>query len=244
LTNREPDLDGKTRFKAVSSFFSGATIKGKRELIDYGQTHRLDLSYYNNVVDTAKLNVLRARDAGKSQLNVTGSAGLYGLDAEADGAFDEAAGSQGTEWSLGLSLKMPLGEDGADAALEAAESQVRQAQLELAKAKRNISLEVHTACIRVDAAKQRIQTAKKAVELATQRLKQEQDLFDAGEGDFYRVVEQQQILGDSQVNLVASEAALSKSVIAVWLAAGQIFERMGISNAEVEVMITRAKEKE
>ena len=103
---------------------------------------------------------------------------------------------------------------------------------------------MHTACIRVDAAKQRIQTAKKAVELATQRLKQEQDLFAAGEGDFYRVVEQQQILGDSQVNLVASEAALSKSVIAVWLAAGQIFERMGISNAEVEVMITRAKEKE
>jgi outer membrane protein TolC len=128
--------------------------------------------------------------------------------------------------------------------VEAAEAQVRQAQLELAKAKRKISLEVHTACTRVDAAKQRIQTAKKAVELATQRLKQEQDLFDAGEGDFYRVVEQQQILGDAQVNLVASEAALSKSVIAVWLAAGQIFDRMGISNAEVEVMITRAKEKE
>ncbi|MDA7509018.1 TolC family protein, partial [Akkermansiaceae bacterium] len=244
LTNREPDLDGETRFKAVSSFFSGATMKGKRELINDGQSQRLDLNYYKHVVETAKLNVLRAKDVGKSQLNVTGSAGLYGLDAEADGAFDEAAGAQGTEWSLGLNFKMPLGEDGAAAALEAAEAQVRQAQLELAKAKRNISLEVHTACIRVDAAKQRIQTAKKAVELAAQRLKQEQDLFDVGEGDFYRVVEQQQVLGDSQVNLVASEAALSKSVIAVWLAAGQIFERMGISNAEIEVMITRAKEKE
>lgn len=244
LIDREPDLEGKTRFKPISTFFSGATVNGKRELIEYGQSRRLDLVYYNHVVETAKLNVLRAKDAGKAQLNVTGSAGLYGLDAEADGAFDEAARSQGTEWSLGLSLKMPLGEDGADAAMEAAEAQVRQAQLELAKAKRTISLEVHTACTRVDAAKQRIETAKKAVELATQRLKQEQDLFDAGEGDFYRVVEQQQILGDAQVNLVTSEAALSKSVIAVWLAAGQIFDRMGISNAEVEVMITRAKEKE
>ena len=243
LTNREPDLEGKTKFKAASSFFSGETIEGKRELIDHGQQQRLDLVYYNHVVETAKLNVLRARDAGKAQLNVTGSAGLYGLDDKADGAFDEAAGAQGTEWSLGLSFKMPLDKDGADAAMEAAESQVRQAQLELAKAKRSISLEVHTACTRVDAAKQRIQTAKKAVQLATQRLKQEQDLFEAGEGDFYRVVEQQQILGDSQVNLVASEAALSKSVIAVWLAAGQIFDRMGISGAEVEVMINRAKEK-
>jgi len=133
LTNREPDLDGETRFKAVSSFFSGATMKGKRELINDGQSQRLDLNYYKHVVETAKLNVLRAKDVGKSQLNVTGSAGLYGLDAEADGAFDEAAGAQGTEWSLGLNFKMPLGEDGAAAALEAAEAQVRQAQLELAR---------------------------------------------------------------------------------------------------------------
>ncbi|MDB4408604.1 hypothetical protein N9165_00875, partial [Akkermansiaceae bacterium] len=86
-----------------------------------------------------------------------------------------------------------------------------------------------------------IVTAKKAVELALQRLTQEQELLDAGEGDFYRVVEQQQILGDARVNLVASEAGLSKSVIAVWLASGQIFERMGISDASVEIMITRAK---
>ena len=79
--------------------------------------------------------------------------------------------------------------------------------------------------------------------MAKLRLKQEDELYEAGEGDFYRVVEQQQILGDSWVNLVVSEAGLSKSVIAVWLAAGQIFDQMGVSGAEVEMMITRAKEK-
>lgn len=242
LIDREPDLDGTTRFTPISDFFSGSKLNGKRELISYGQTRRLDLVYYNHVVETAKLNVLRAKDSGKAELNVTGSAGLYGLDADAGGAFGEASNAQGTEWSLGLSLKMPLGRDGADASVDAAEAQVRQAELELAKARRSISLEVDTACSRVDAAKQRIVTAKKAVELATQRLNQEQELFEAGEGDFYRVVEQQQILGDAQVNLVASEASLSKSVISVWLSAGQIFERMGISHEEVEVMITRAKE--
>lgn len=244
LIDREPDLDGKTRFQPISTFFSGATLNGKRELIQYGQSRRLDLVYYNHVVETAKLNVLRAKDATKPQLNATGSAGVYGLEDSAGGAFGEASGAQGTEWSLGLNFKMPLGKDGAEAGIDAAEAQVRQAQLELAKAKRGISLEVDTAYTRVNAARKRITTAKKAVELAQQRLKQEQDLFNAGEGDFYRVVEQQQILGDSQVNLVASEAALSRSVIAVWLSAGQIFERLGIPNEEVEVMITRAKEKE
>ena len=199
--------------------------------------------YYNHVVETAKLNVLRARDAGKAQLNLTGSAGLYGLSDSSDGAFREGLDAQGTEWSLGLNFKMPLGSDGADAAVDAARAQVRQAELELSKAKRGISLEVDTAVSRVEAAKKRIATAKKAVELAQLRLNQEEELYEAGEGDFYRVVEQQQILGDAQVNLVASEAGLSKSVIAVWLSAGQIFDRMDISSAEVEMLISRAKEK-
>ncbi|MGJ8697968.1 MAG: TolC family protein [Verrucomicrobiaceae bacterium] len=243
LIDRAPDLEGTTRFQPISTFFSGAALNGKRELINYGQSRRLDVVYYNHVVETAKLNVLRARDSGKPQLNLTGSAGVYGLSETSGGSFREARDTQGTEWSLGLNFKMPLGSDGADAAVDAAKAQVRQAEMELAKAKRGISLEVDTATSRVDAAKKRITTAKKAVELATQRLKQEEDLYTAGEGDFYRVVEQQQILGDAQVNLVASEAALSKSVIAVWLAAGKIFERMGISPAEVEMMITRAKEK-
>ncbi|YCM45023.1 TolC family protein [Verrucomicrobiaceae bacterium 227] len=242
LIDRAPDLDGTTRFQPISAFFSGASLNGKRELINYGQTRRLDMVYYNHVVETAKLNVLRAKDAGKAQLNLTGSAGLYGLSESSDGAFREAGDAQGTEWSMGLNFKMPIGSDGADAAVDAARAQVRQAELELSKAKRGISLEVDTAVSRVDAARKRIATAKKAVELALQRLQQEEDLYTAGEGDFYRVVEQQQILGDAQVNLVASEAGLSKSVIAVWLSAGQIFDRMGISHAEVEMMITRARE--
>jgi outer membrane protein TolC len=243
LIDRAPDLEGTTRFQPISKFFSGATLNGKRELINYGQTRRLDMVYYNHVVETAKLNVLRARDAGKAQLNLTGSAGLYGLSDSSDGAFREGLDSQGSEWSLGLNFKMPLGSDGADAAVAAARAQVRQAQLEVSKAKRGISLEVDTAVSRVEAAQKGIATAKKAVELAQQRLQQEEDLYTAGEGDFYRVVEQQQILGDAQVNLVASEAGLSKSVIAVWLSAGQIFDRMGISSDEVEMMISRAKEK-
>jgi outer membrane protein TolC len=243
LIDRPPDLEGTTQFLPISSFFSGANLNGKRELIQYGQTRRLDLMYYSHVVEVAKLNVLRAKDGGKPQLNVTGSAGLYGLSESADGAYERAADGQGTEWSVGLNYKMALGKDGAEAAKDAATAQVRQAELELSKARRGISLEVDTAYSRLDATRKRIETAKKAVELAKLRLKQENELYEAGEGDFYRVVEQQQILGDSWVNLVASEAGLSKSVIAVWLAAGQIFDKMGVSSAEVEMMITRAKEK-
>lgn len=242
LIDRAPDLEGKVRFQPISGYFDGVKLNTKRDLIAYGQTRRLDLLYYNHVVETAKLNVLRAKDSGKPQLNVTASAGLYGLSDGAGGSIGEAVGAQGIEWSLGLNFKMPLGKRGAEAAEDAANAQVRQAQLELMKAKLGISLEVDTAYSRVEAARKRIETAEKAVQLAEERLKQEEDLFVAGEGDFYRVVEQQQILGDSRVNLVASEAGLSKAVIAVWLAAGQIFDQLGVPHEKVELMLSKAKD--
>lgn len=242
LIDRAPDLEGKVRFQPISGYFDGVKLNTKRDLIAYGQTRRLDLLYYNHVVETAKLNVLRAKDSGKPQLNVTASAGLYGLSDGAGGSIGEAVGAQGIEWSLGLNFKMPLGKRGAEAAEDAANAQVRQAQLELMKAKLGISLEVDTAYSRVEAARKRIETAQKAVQLAEERLKQEEDLFVAGEGDFYRVVEQQQILGDSRVNLVASEAGLSKAVIAVWLAAGQIFDQLGVPHEKVELMLSKAKD--
>jgi len=191
-------------------------------------------------LETAKINVLQAKNSGKAELNLTGTAGLYGLADNGGSSYSNAADGQGTEWSLGLNFKMPLSRDGSDAALDEAMAQMRKVELELSKARGIISLEVDTAFGRVDAAKQRIATSKNAVELATQRLKQEEDLLDEGQGDFYRVVEQQQILNDTQVNLVISEAGHSKSVVSIWLASGQIFSRLGILAKDVEVALALA----
>ncbi|NWK55882.1 TolC family protein [Verrucomicrobiaceae bacterium N1E253] len=240
LIDRGPDLEGNTRFEPSAGFCSTKNLGTKRQLIEYGRTRRLDIAYYKHVVETAKLNVLRANDSTKAQLNLTGTVGLYGLADNSNDSYKEAFDRQGTEWSIGLDFKMPLGRDGVTAAVDAAKAQKRQAELELSKAQRMISLEVDTAFSRVDSAKQRIVTSRKAVDLAKKRLQQEQDLFDEGQGDFYRVVEQQQILNDAEVTLVHSEAALSKSVIMVWLASGQIFTRLGISLEEVEVALALA----
>jgi len=240
LIDRGPDLEGTTRFQPSAGFFSSKSMKSKRWLIDYGRKHRLDIVYYKHALETAKINVLQAKDSGKAELNLTGTAGLYGLSENGGGAYRNAVDRQGTEWSLGLNFKMPLGRDGSDAALDEAMAQLRKVELELSKILGVISLEVDTAFGRVNAARQRIATSKKAVELATQRLKQEQDLLDEGQGDFYRVVEQQQILNDTQVNLVISQAGHSKSVVSVWLASGQIFSRLGILAKDVEVALAFA----
>ena len=242
LIDRGPDLDSKTRFKPSNGFFSDSSLKDKRELISYGQDQRLDVAYYEGRVEIGKIIVLRARDSTKPELNLTGTAGVYGLSDDGNGAYREAADAQGTEWSIGFNFKMPLGRENNTAAIDEAMAQLRQAEIDLSKTKRKISLEVDTAWSRVDAAKKRIAASKKANQLARKRVQQEQDLFKQGEGDFNRVIEQQEILANTDENVVLTEAALSKSVINVWLASGQIFNRLGISDKDVEVALMLANQ--
>lgn len=242
LINRGPDLDNTTRFKPSAGFFPDFSVKNKRGLIAHGQDHRLDVQYYKNLVKIAEFNVLRAENTSKPELNLTGTAGVYGLADDASGGYSEARDAQGTEWAIGFNFKMPLGRDEANAVVDEAEAQLRQAETELAKVRHMISLEVDTACSRVDAARGRIAASIKAKKLAQKRVQQEQDLFEQGEGDFYRVIEQQQILADTDENVVLSEAALSKSLISVWLASGQIFNRLGLSDNDVEIALTLAKD--
>lgn len=139
---------------------------------------------------------------------------------------------------------MPLGREKNTAAIDEALAQLRQAEIDLSKTKLKISLEVDTAWSRVDAARKRIAASKKANQLARKRVQQEQDLFDEGEGDFYRVIEQQEILADTDEKVVLTQAALSKSVISVWLASGQIFNRLGISDKDVEVALMLANQED
>ena len=76
--------------------------------------------------------------------------------------------------------------------------------------------------------KKALRTARKAVELAEERLNQEQELWQKGVGDVYRLVEQQQMLGNTKIRTVEAEGALSKSVISLWISSGQVFQKLGI----------------
>lgn len=202
---------------------------GKLALVNDAVKRRVDVSYYRSVIDAAKVNVRRARDLSKPELNLVGSAGLYGLDGDFDRAYEEALSGQGDEWSLGFEFRMDLGKNPGESAVRTAEYQLRQAELGFNQALNSIRLEVDTAYSRVLTARQRLASAMKAQELAAENLKTEQTLLDEGKGDLYRVIERQQLLGDATSNVVLTRALLSKSVVALWMASGQLFERYGIS---------------
>jgi len=237
LIDSKPDFKRQTRFVPVRGFHTGSDLTNKEALVNFALQNRLDVSYYGSVVKSARLNLMRSENAAKPELNLVGGAGLYGLDEEVHRAFEQAGDNQGSEWSIGVEFKMNLGKEEGDARIRTAEHQLRQSELGLRKTKTSIALEVDTAHSRVISAKQRLKTAIKARELAEQNLKTEQELLDQGKGDLYRVIERQQILGDTKTNVVATQALLSKSVVALWMSSGQLFERFGVTEEWINAIV-------
>ena len=234
LINLGPGLDRRASFVPVSGFGVEENLPDREDLIDTAIRSRVDLSYYRTVIDSAHINIRRARDGAKPSLNLVGSAGLYGLDSSSGGALSEAIEDQGHEFTMGLEFRMELGNQSGKSAVEIAKLQLEQAELGYGKARTTISLEVDTAYSRVLNARQRLATAKKARDLAKRNLEAEELLLEQSKGDLYRVIERQQLYGDANANVVATTALLSKSIVALWLASGQLFEKYGISEEWVQ----------
>ncbi|MFP4542111.1 MAG: TolC family protein, partial [Opitutales bacterium] len=144
---------------------------------------------------------------------------------------------QGEEWSVGFLLKMDLERRAPRATVRVAQRQLFQARVELSKALRSVALEIDTALQRTESAEQRLTTAEEAAALAAKRLEQELQALEQGKGDLYRVVEQQQILGDTEVEVAATRAFLRKATVALWMSSGQVFERLGVEQAQIRALL-------
>jgi outer membrane protein len=229
LIDRDPDLGERLTLLPLDGEFERAETPDVASLMDRARAGRLDVLYYTRVVASAELNLRRARDAANPQLDLTATYGISALSGRLDELTDAFEERQGEQWSVGLLFKMDLERRKGRAELRIAERQLFQARIELHKALRSVGLEIDTAVRRVESARQRLATARQARDLAAKRLDQEMQALEQGKGDLYRVVEQQQIYGDTLAEVVSTQAFLHKATIAFWMATGQIFERFAIA---------------
>ena len=234
LIDLPPASDGAIQFKPLGQFFSGENISSKEKLTKIALERRTDLLYFDKLIRSSELNVIRAKDEARSLLNLSGNYGAYGLSDNGTDAYTESFNRQGMEWSVGLNFKMILDKKARGAGLRIARNQLMKAKIEKGKAIKSIILELDTAHERFESSKQRLQTANKAMELAAERLEQEQELIEKGVGDVYRLVEQQQMLGAAQIRAVEARGLLSKSIIALWISSGQVFERLEIDRQLIQ----------
>lgn len=240
LIDRDPDFHDTLRFAPAEDIFQPATVYDPSELMYRARATRLDVVYYRRVVASAELNVKRARNASLPQLDLTATYGITALSekySEIGGLMEDR---QGEEWSFGLLFKMDLEGKKVNSEKRVAQRQLFQAKIELAKAERSVGLEIDTALRRVDSARQRLETARQAEGLAAKRLEQEMQALEQGKGDLYRVVEQQQIFGDTQAEVVETQAFMNKAVIALWMSSGEVFDHLLVEPEQIRALLETA----
>jgi outer membrane protein TolC len=227
MTDGESELPSSVR--PTSAFGVSYPVPERASILEKARNERLDIAYYRKLLEQATLLGVRARNTSRPQLDLTGSVGLNGLSGDFSGAFSEAISSQGPEYSIGLSFSVPLEREARQAEYLVSQQEVRKAELELQKQKALVALEIDTALSRVRSLVQRVATAAKGEEAALLNMSNEEKMLEEGRSDNFRVLVFQQEYSDASTRSIAARAELNKSVVGLWLAAGDIFERLGVT---------------
>jgi len=157
---------------------------------------------------------------------------LFGsFDLEAS-QFDKWLDGHARQWSFGPSVSYPVFDGGVIRAnIDATDSRQRQAAIRYEQAIQTALRDVEDASTDYLSAWKRREALAEAVDANTQAVSLARDLFRTGLGDFLSVLDAERDLLNAQVDLVASEGALSSATVAIYRALGGGWE-MGEVSAE------------
>ncbi len=132
-------------------------------------------------------------------------------------------------YSVGLSLNIPLRNRSAQAQVINDELTYRQQQLGLQRLENQVRVDVQNAIIGLTQARAQYQAAIKARALQAQTLDAEQKKLELGASTIYNVIQDQQALTLAESNEVAARAAYAKAKVELDRATGQILTHNNIS---------------
>jgi len=135
-------------------------------------------------------------------------------------------------YSVGLSLNIPIRNRAAQAQVATDQLTYRQQQLVLQRLENQVRVDVQNAQIGVSNARAQLAAAQKAQVLQQQTLDAEQKKLQLGASTTYNVILAERDLVTSQSNTVAAEAAYAKARVELDRATGQILYNHNISMAE------------
>jgi outer membrane protein TolC len=188
----------------------------KTEQVDTALLHRLELAQQALRVDSAGIAGEVARNNLLPQLNVVGSFGVQGMDADFDGAVDSQTDFENLNYGVGLEFEWPLGNRAARASFRRSQLQRLQASAQYKALVEQVVLEVVQALREVDTSWEEMVASRDAAFAAADALYAIQQREEANEPltpDFVdRKLNQQGDLADAESR---AAAALSNYNVAI-----------------------------
>lgn len=162
------------------------------------------------------------------QLDLTAG---YGLNARANtfgDVTDRLGRADDPEWTVGLVMRVPLGNRAAWAEYQQARLREEQAQVALERLEQQISAEVDNAVGRVQTNRQRLDATRTAWRMAEESWRAEQEKQRAGSSTSFLVLEAQARLAQARAAMIRAEADYRASLVELAYAQGTVFEQAGM----------------
>jgi outer membrane protein len=204
----------------------------RSKLLQLAFAHRPDFQQALAEADAQDVRLRFAKNQLLPQLDLVGTYGLNGLTDSYSNSFDETFQGRGAGWTVGVNLRIPLGNIQARAQLDSAKVLKEQAILKIKQTELTIGVDIDTVLSRIESFKQRLETAQKTRELNDQAMRIANRRIQEGQISSFDLIEQQRRLFEARSREVAARAELNKAITQLWLVTGTVLEKLGIQIAE------------
>jgi outer membrane protein len=174
------------------------------------------------------IRVRFARNQAWPEVNLQASYGLTGLEEGYGSSFANAFGGQGTQWTVGVTVSIPLGNIEGRATLDAAKYRERQVLLALEKTGVEISIALDSALSLLETSRQQMIAARDTSTAARNTAEIEQKLLEEGKSTTFEVVRLQNNAADARSRELAAIATHRKHIVRLAVARGALLEELGI----------------
>ena len=187
---------------------------------------------YLQIVSKAEqegIKVRYARNQAYPTVDLQGSLGFTGLEGEYGSSFGQALGGQGTAYSVGVLVSIPLGNVEGRANLEGAKLRQQQAQLAIQKAVTEISIDVDTSISLLETSRLQVRAARDTAVAAGNTAVAEEKLLEEGKSTTFEVVRLQNNASEASSRKLAALAQYRKNVVRLAVSRGKLLEELGVS---------------
>lgn len=188
---------------------------------------RPDYLEQKSELDKNNIQIRYSENQRFPKVDLEASYGLNGLGSTFGGSFSGV--DSNPQWSIGVVLRYPLGNNTALGDLKAARFEAGQAFLKLKKIEQLIILNVDASVKDIRENMERVEASRAATRLSEESLAAEGKKLDAGRSTTYNVLKVQEDLVKAKSNEIAAVSDYNKSLIRYHREAGDLLEELGIN---------------
>ncbi len=197
-------------------------------LLQQAFANRLDFQMVLAEADAQDIRLRFARNQMLPQLDLVATYGLNGLQEDYSSSFDQGFANRTPAWTVGVNLRIPLGNIQGRAQVALARAQKEQAIIKIKQSELAIGVDIDTVLSRIITNRKRLETARKTRELYEEAVRIAYRRLDQGQISTADIIDQQRRLYDSKSRELAAVAEINKSVTQLWLVTGCVLEKTGI----------------